>query len=83
MIVYTLKCDKDHHFEEWFTSSSRFDEMAEKGEIACPECHSHHVEKAPMAPSLSGTRNAVPGSCMDMADAPPCAQTCGGGCFAR
>lgn len=83
MIVYTLKCDKNHHFEEWFTSSARYDEMAAAGQLSCPECSSRSVEKAIMAPALSGTSNAVPGSCMDFADAPPCASACNGGCGIR
>lgn len=83
MIVYTLKCEKDHHFEEWFTSSGRYDEMAAAGQIACPECASHSIEKAIMAPSLAGTSNSVPGSCMDFGEAPPCASACGGGCGIR
>jgi Uncharacterized protein conserved in bacteria len=83
VIVYTLKCEHNHHFEEWFTSSGRYEEMATAGSIVCPECSSRTIEKAPMAPALSGTSGNVPGGCMDLPDAPPCASSCNGGCMAR
>lgn len=85
MIVYTLSCAHNHSFEEWFTSSGRYDEMAAAGEIVCPECGSHQVEKAPMAPSLGSSGNSS-GGC-EMAEAfggaPPCMAACGGGCSGR
>ncbi len=56
MIVYTLKCENSHRFECWFQSSAAFDEQSATGELVCPMCNTHKVEKAPMAPSVSGTK---------------------------
>jgi len=53
MIVYNLKCRKDHLFEAWFRDSSAYDEQATAGVLSCPFCGSRKVEKALMAPRLS------------------------------
>ncbi len=53
MILYDLKCRKDHVFETWFRDSASYDEQVEAGAIACPTCGSRKVEKALMAPRLS------------------------------
>ncbi len=60
MIKYDLKCTQNHRFEGWFPSSAGFEEQRGAGEIACPDCGSTEVEKALMAPSLSGKANAGP-----------------------
>lgn len=83
MIVYTLKCENNHGFEEWFTSMAAFDSMTAAGKVACPECDSTRIEKAPMAPSVSGSKESQYDRCQSMAEAPPCAQACGGGCMPR
>jgi hypothetical protein len=57
MILYTLRCDNGHEFEGWFRSSADYDRAAAAGENACAVCASTTVEKALMAPSVSGTRN--------------------------
>ena len=59
MIVYSLACDKQHHFEGWFASSAAYDEQAATGKLVCPVCDSSKVEKAPMAPSVSGTKKTT------------------------
>ena len=53
MIVYNLKCRKDHVFEAWFRDSAAYDEQAAAGVMSCPICGSRKVEKALMAPRLS------------------------------
>ncbi len=53
MILYDLKCPKDHVFETWFRDSASYDEQVEAGAIACPTCGSRKIEKALMAPRLS------------------------------
>jgi len=58
MIKYTLKCDKDHVFEDWFASSSKFDELTQNKELCCPECGSADVQKTIMAPSVSTAPSA-------------------------
>jgi hypothetical protein len=56
MIKYTLICDKKHEFESWFAGSDAYDKQAKRGFVTCPACGSSKVEKAIMAPRLSGTR---------------------------
>ena len=56
MIRYTLKCRKDHEFEGWFRDSALFDSQVAAGEVVCPVCGSKKVEKALMAPRVSGGR---------------------------
>ena len=58
MIHYTLKCERDHEFEAWFASSAAYDRAAKAGGNVCPVCGSQKVDKALMAPAVSGTRKA-------------------------
>ena len=63
MIVYTLKCVREHVFESWFRDSSAFDEQAVSDKLVCPVCLTHNVAKAPMAPALkssTGERSPAP-----------------------
>ncbi len=53
MILYDLKCRKDHVFETWFRDSAAYEEQVAAGAIACPTCGSRRVEKALMAPRLA------------------------------
>ncbi len=52
MILYDLKCAKNHMFEAWFRDSKAFDGQAKSHKIVCPVCGSKRVVKAPMAPRL-------------------------------
>ena len=82
MIVYSLKCENSHEFEDWFSSSAAFDKQAATGDLVCPTCDSHRIEKAPMAPAVSGKGSkSVPAGCpmASASEAPPCAGGCG--CF--
>ena len=56
MIRYALACDKGHQFESWFANSAAYDKQAKRSLVACPHCGSTKVEKAIMAPRLSGAR---------------------------
>ncbi len=56
MILFTLKCAADHQFEGWFRDNAAYDRQNRRGLIACPECGSNAVEKAPMAPRLGRSR---------------------------
>lgn len=56
MIVYNLRCERDHQFEGWFRDSAAFDMQAADGKLVCPVCETRKVEKAPMAPAVSGTK---------------------------
>ena len=53
MIVFDLKCRKDHIFEAWFRDNVTFDEQVEAGVVACPVCGTKKVEKALMAPHVA------------------------------
>lgn len=52
MILFTLKCVADHRFEAWFRDNAAYDRQERRGLIACPDCGSNQVVKAPMAPRL-------------------------------
>ena len=65
MIRYALHCDHGHEFESWFPSSSAYDKQAKRGLLSCPQCGSGKIDKAIMAPRLSGTNRETP------AEAPP------------
>jgi hypothetical protein len=56
VIRYALCCEAGHSFESWFNNSAAFDRQAARGLVACPLCGSAKVEKAIMAPALSGGR---------------------------
>jgi len=66
MIRYALACSKGHTFESWFQNSAAYDKQAKRGLVECPVCGDSKVEKALMAPTLSGTkkrgRPAMPAS---------------------
>ena len=58
MILYQLRCEKDHEFEGWFASSSAYDEQRSAGDLICPVCGSTDVSKAIMAPIVA-TKGAI------------------------
>ena len=62
MIRYALACDHAHPFEAWFSSSSDYDDQAQRGLVECPFCGSRAVSKQIMAPAVAGTkkRDAAP-----------------------
>ena len=52
MIKFALACDQGHEFESWFPDSGSYEEQSRRGFVTCPECNSHRVAKAPMAPAI-------------------------------
>lgn len=60
MIVYNLRCAKDHSFEAWFRDSATYDAQANAGEVVCPVCGNTKIAKAPMAPNISGKKSGTP-----------------------
>jgi hypothetical protein len=60
MILFTLKCSADHEFEGWFRDNATYDRQHRRGLIACPECSSTRVEKAPMSPRLGRSHKDGP-----------------------
>lgn len=59
MIRYSLRCEHRHDFEAWFRSSDAYDALRAEGRVACSECGSTVVGKAPMAPALSPADKAL------------------------
>ncbi len=53
MILFDLKCDKNHKFEAWFASSVDYEKQLKNKLIECPYCNSTRIEKALMAPNLN------------------------------
>ena len=71
MIRFSLRCDKAHEFEGWFRSSSDFDAQIQRNLLACPVCGSTSVQKALMAPAVTGTKKSTDGLEPNMGPAPP------------
>ena len=59
VIAYSLRCHKGHEFEGWFRDSAAFDEQSASGHLSCPACKSVRIEKAVMAPAVSGTKKTA------------------------
>ena len=57
MIKYNLKCEKDHEFESWFSSSDEFDNLKKKKLLECIFCSSKKIQKSIMAPMISGAKS--------------------------
>ena len=54
MIKYSLRCEEcSNQFEGWFPGSRGYDKQKKAGQLLCPFCDSHHVDKAIMSPSLN------------------------------
>jgi hypothetical protein len=56
MIHYALVCNKGHEFDGWFADSIAYDKQVKRKLVACPHCGSAKIDKAIMAPRLSGAR---------------------------
>ena len=72
MIVFDIRCHKDHVFEAWYASGAAFEKLRAAGAIACPVCGSNDVAKALMAPNVqsSKTRGDKPATAPQAATAP-------------
>jgi hypothetical protein len=71
MILFELKCARDHRFEGWFRDSRNFETQRKGGKIACPICTSRKIEKAPMAPRIAKGAPSKPAAAPALAPAPP------------
>ncbi|MEI6558911.1 MAG: DUF1178 family protein [Rhodospirillaceae bacterium] len=70
MILYSLRCDCGHEFDQWFDNMADYESRTGEGALSCPTCGGHHVVKAIMAPRLGKSQAAPP--------PPPCgAPSCG------
>jgi hypothetical protein len=78
MIVFDLACrTAGHRFEGWFGSSEDFASQQARGFVACPECGSADVIKAPMAPKLARKGNQLPSAPVAVPALPITASTTG------
>ncbi len=59
MIVYNLRCRNSHEFEGWFKDSAAYEAQSQSGKLTCPVCDSRKVEKAIMAPAVSGAKKST------------------------
>ena len=57
MIKYKLKCDNNHFFNSWFSSSRDYEMLRKKNLLNCPECNSLDVKKSIMSPNLPTKSN--------------------------
>ena len=57
MILFDLKCDKEHIFECWFASSANYEEQLKNKMIVCPYCSSTNIKKSLMAPNINTTNS--------------------------
>jgi len=53
MIVFDLKCSKNHVFEAWFRDSKAYERQAKAGVLSCAVCGDSRIAKAPMAPNVA------------------------------
>ena len=53
MIKYNLKCENNHEFESWFSTSDEFDKLKRKKLLECIYCSSKIIKKSIMAPMVS------------------------------
>ena len=57
MIKYNLKCEKDHEFESWFSSSDEFDNLKKRKFLECIFCSSKKIQKSNMTKMISGAKS--------------------------
>lgn len=60
MILYKLRCSREHEFDVWFRDSAAYDEQKAAKAISCPLCGDGDVSKAIMAPRVSSSRDKTP-----------------------
>lgn len=54
MIIYDLRCRKEHTFEGWFKDRAAFEEQKKKRLIVCPVCGSLDIEMVPSTIAVMG-----------------------------
>ncbi|HVJ33943.1 MAG TPA: DUF1178 family protein [Terriglobia bacterium] len=58
MILYQLKCQKEHQFETWFKDGQTCDKQLARKSVECPVCGNKSISKALMAPRIGGGEKA-------------------------
>ncbi len=52
MIIYDLRCEKNHNFEGWFNDRAAFEDQRSKKLLSCPICGSGRVDMVPSSISI-------------------------------
>lgn len=52
VIIYDLRCKKNHNFEGWFNNRSAFEEQKTQKLLSCPVCGETNVEMVPTSISI-------------------------------
>jgi hypothetical protein len=60
MIIYDLKCNKDHKFEGWFPSIESFDMQSEAGLLNCSICGTDKVKRVISGAHSIGLSKSAP-----------------------
>src|ERR1041385_3447907 len=60
MILFELKCAKDHQFEGWFPSGAAYEAQLAKRELSFPLCGDRKIDKAVMAPRIGKAGEPAP-----------------------
>jgi hypothetical protein len=55
MILYQLRCGKEHEFEAWFKDGQTCERQLVRKSIECPVCGNRKVAKALMAPRIGAS----------------------------
>lgn len=58
MILYQLRCGKDHEFEAWFKDGQTCERQLARKSVECPACGNRKVAKALMAPRIGAGEKA-------------------------
>jgi hypothetical protein len=58
MILYQLRCGKDHEFEAWFKDGATCDRQLTRKTVECPVCGNKKVAKALMAPRIGAAEKS-------------------------
>ncbi len=56
VIIYDLKCEKNHIFEGWFNDRTAFEEQKKKKLVTCPVCESSNIDIAPSSITVMGKK---------------------------
>lgn len=56
VIIYDLKCEKDHIFEGWFNDRTAFEEQKKKKLVTCPVCESSNIDIVPSSITVMGKK---------------------------
>lgn len=60
MILYQLRCAKDHEFDAWFKDGQTCERQLARKTVECPACGSRKVSKALMAPRIGSSEKKQP-----------------------